>query len=117
MLSGGDAGLRTGEMRALAWTDVNLDKRQLRVERNEWQGHITSTKGGRLGHVPLTSRLAEVLRAHRHLRGARVLCRPDGTLLTASALVEQVRRAARRTSLRSNGPHILRHTFCSHDIA
>jgi integrase len=114
VLLGGDAGLRAGEMRALIWTDVNLDKRQLRVERNEWQGHITTTKGGRLRHVPMTSRLAEALRAHRHLRGARVLCRTDGTPLTASALVEGLLRAARIANLRNNGPHILRHSFCSH---
>jgi integrase len=30
---GGDAGLRGGEIRALEWTDLNLNKRQLRVER------------------------------------------------------------------------------------
>jgi hypothetical protein len=33
-------------MRALQWTDVNLEKRQVRVERNDWQGLITTTKGG-----------------------------------------------------------------------
>jgi integrase len=114
VLLGGDAGLRAGEMRALVWTDVNLEKRQLRVERNEWQGHITTTKGGRLRHVPMTARLAEALRAHRHLRGPRVLHRRDGAPLTASALIECVQRAARLANLRNNGPHILRHSFCSH---
>lgn len=48
VLLGGDAGLRAGEMRALEWTDVNLKKGQIRVERNEWRGHITSTKGNRV---------------------------------------------------------------------
>jgi integrase len=33
ILLGGDAGLRSGEMRALAWTDINFAKRQLCVER------------------------------------------------------------------------------------
>jgi integrase len=101
-------------MRALVWTDVNLEKRRLRVERNEWQGAITTTKGGRLRQIPMTSRLAEALRAHRHLRGSRVLCRPDGTLVTAGALVEALSQAARLANVRNNGPHILRHTFCSH---
>ena len=27
-------------MRALEWTDVNLKKRQLRVERNDWRGQV-----------------------------------------------------------------------------
>jgi integrase len=61
-LLGGDAGLRSGEMRALAWPDINFGKRQLCVERNEWRGHVSTTKGNRLRHVPLTKRLAEALR-------------------------------------------------------
>jgi site-specific recombinase XerD len=48
------------------------------------------------------------------MRGSRVLYRADGKPMTASALVETVQRAARRANLRNNGPHILRHTFCSH---
>ena len=47
------------------------------------------------------------------LQGPRVLHRRDGTNMTASAIVEVVARAARRASLRNNGPHMLRHTFCS----
>ena len=95
--------LTQGEMRALQWTDVDLDKGQLRVERNEWQGHITSTKGNRLRYVPMTSRLREALRAHRHLRGARVLYRDDGGVLTESALREAIARAARRATCEARG--------------
>jgi len=39
---------------ALEWQDVDLDKRQLCVERSDWKGHVTVPKGGRLRHVPLT---------------------------------------------------------------
>jgi integrase len=114
VLLGGDAGLRAGEMRPLRWTDVNLEKGQLRIERNEWQGHISTTKGNRIRYVPMTSRLQEALRTHRHLRGERVLYRDDGREMTESSLKELVARAARRANLRNNGPHMLRHTFCSH---
>jgi site-specific recombinase XerD len=62
----------------------------------------------------MTRRLLDVLRAHRHLRGERVLYRADGTNLTDSALREMLVRVARRVNLRNNGPHMLRHTFCSH---
>ena len=54
VLLGGDAGLRCGEIMALEWSDVNLEKRQLCVQRSDWKGHVTSTKGGRLRYVPLT---------------------------------------------------------------
>jgi integrase len=79
VLLGGEAGLRCGEMMPLEWTDVDLTKRQLRIERSDWNGHVTTTKGGRLRYVPLTERLTAVLKAHRHLKGARVLCDDDET--------------------------------------
>ena len=78
------------------------------------QGHISTTKGNRIRYVPMTNRPKEALRIHRHLRGERVLYRGDGRLMTESSLKEQLARAARIANLRNNGPHILRHTFCSH---
>jgi integrase len=85
VLLGGEAGLRCGEMMALEWTDVDLGKRQVRVERSDWKGHVTATKGGRVRYVPLTNRLGNALRENRHLRGARVLCQRDGSPVTNRA--------------------------------
>ncbi len=113
-LLGGEAGLRCGEMMALEWSDVDLDKGQMCVERSDWKGQVTSTKGGRLRYVPLTNRLAAALRAHRHLRGARVLCENDGRPLSQKVMQCLVRRAAKRAGLKNEGIHVLRHTFCSH---
>jgi integrase len=114
VLLGGDAGLRAGEMRALEWSDVNFQKRQLRVERSDWQGQVTSTKGNRVRWVPLTRRLAAALQQHRHLRNARVLYRDDGKSFAESHVVDLLRKVGRRANVRVTGPHILRHTFCSH---
>lgn len=114
VLLGGDAGLRCGEMMALEWTDVDLSKRQMKVQRSDWKGHVTVPKGGRARIVPMTSRLASALSAHRHLRGARVLCLEDGQPLTQKIVRNLVLRAARRALLRNQGVHVLRHTFCSH---
>jgi integrase len=108
VLVGGDAGLRSGEMRALRWRDVNQETRQLCVERNDWRGYVSTTKGGRLRHEPLTTRLAIALRDHRHLRGPLVLASPEGGWLTESAVVVRVRRAARQAGLENTGPRILR---------
>jgi integrase len=113
VLLGGEAGLRCGEMMALDWNDVDLTKRQLRVQRSDWKGHVTATKGGRVRFVPLTVRLAVTLRAHRHLRSARVLTQRNGLPLTQKIVQDYVRRAARRANLKP-GVHRLRHTFCSH---
>ncbi len=62
----------------------------------------------------MTTRLATTLKHHRHLRSGLVLCQDDGKALTQRHIDGYVRRAARRAGLRSCGPHVLRHTFCSH---
>jgi integrase len=114
VLLGGEAGLRCGEMMALEWSDVDLVNRQLCVRRSDWNGHVTTPKGGRLRHVPLTRRLATALGEHRHLRCARVLCQDDTEPLTRQIVQTRAKRAARKAGLSNHGVHILRHTFCSH---
>jgi integrase len=113
VLLGGEAGLRCGEMIALEWRDVDLGKRQLCIERSDWNGQVTAPKGGRLRYVPLTVRLAAALREHRHLRSPLVVCRENGSPLTRQQVQYRVKRAAKRAKLRE-GVHLLRHSFCSH---
>jgi integrase len=113
VLLAGEGRLRAGELRVLAWTDVNHDQRHLRVERSEWQGHITTTKGNRLRYLPMTRPLTDALRAYRHLRSPLVL-RPDGSQMNESTLKEVFFRAERRANLRERGPHTLKHTSLSH---
>ncbi|MEZ5417453.1 MAG: tyrosine-type recombinase/integrase [Vicinamibacterales bacterium] len=120
VLLGGEAGLRCGEMIALEWADVDLVNRQVCVRRSDWNGQVTTPKGGRLRHVPLTRRLAAALAEHRHLRSARVLLQDDGQPLTRQIVQTRAKRAARRAGLAEGmkpglgGVHILRHSFCSH---
>ncbi len=114
VLLGGDAGLRCGEMMALEWSDIDLVNRQVCVRRSDWNGHVTTPKGGRLRHVPLTRRLAAALSEHRHLRSARVLCQDDAEPMTRQIVQTRAKRAARKAGLTNDGVHVLRHTFCSH---
>jgi integrase len=113
-LLGGEAGLRCGEIIGLEWSDVDLVKRQMCIQRSEWRGHVTVPKGGRLRYVPMTSRLASAVRDHRHLRSPRVLCLDDGSPLTQDIVGEHVRKAGRQAGGPASGAHRLRHTFCSH---
>jgi len=113
-LLGGEAGLRCGEMIALEWAEVDLLKRQLCVRQSDWNGHVTTPKGGRFRYVPMTVRLTTALREHRHLRSSRVLCQDDGGPLTRQMIQNRMRLAARRGHVQRHGVHILRHTFCSH---
>ena len=115
VLLGGDAGMRCGEIMALEWSDVDLVKRQICIRRSDWNGHVTTPKGGRFRHVPLTRRLAGALGQHRHLRSARVVCQDGaGKPLTRQMVQTRAKRAARKAGLSNHGVHILRHTFCSH---
>ena len=113
VLLGGEAGLRCGEMMAVAWSDVDLNQDQIQVRHSEWKGHVTEPKGGRIRYVPLTARLAAALRQHRHLRGQRVLVERSGRSFSQKMVEDRVRWAARRAQV-DDGVHILRHTFCSH---
>jgi integrase len=114
VLLGGEAGLRCGEMIALEWSDVDLGNRQLCIRRSDWNSQVTTPKGGRLRHVPMTRRLAAALSDHRHLRSTRVLCQDDTQPLTRQIVQTRAKRAARKAGLAHHGVHILRHTFCSH---
>jgi integrase len=114
VLLGGDAGLRCVEITALEWGDVDLEKRQLCVQRSQWKAHVTMPKGGRLRYVPMTVRLAAALRVHRHLRNRRVLCQKDGEPFTPKIVADFVRRVARAAKVQPEGVHVLRHSFCSH---
>jgi len=109
VLLGGEAGLRCGEMMALEWTDVDLRTGQVSVERSEWKGHVTATKGGRVRHIPLTNRLQEALQLYRDVRGQRVLVGRRGQPLTQKMVQGLVKRSARRAGV-PHGVHILRHT-------
>ena len=114
VLLGGDAGLRLGEMTALEWNDIDFRRNQLHVNRAQWEDHVDTPKGGKARTIPMTIRLAEALKAHRHLRGPRVLYSDDGTAADRDALSSWIRRAERRAGMAVTGRlHILRHTFCS----
>jgi len=111
----GDAGLRRGEILALRWTDVDLRRGILNVQRAEWNGIVDMPKSGRGRVIPLTKALAAALQAHRHLRSERVLCNDDGSAIDENDLQDWIEQATRRAGLvPTRSLHILRHTFCSH---
>jgi integrase len=107
-LLGGEAGLRAGEIVALEWADVDLERRQIRVRHSDWCGELTAPKNGRIRFVGMTERLAAAIRQQRHLRSSRVLCKDDGTPITRQGAWSRVRYAAKRAKV-PTGVHILRH--------
>lgn len=113
VLLGGEGGMRVGEIVALEWRDVDLDRRQISIRHSDWKGQLTMPKNGRGRFVAMTERVASAFRHYRHLRSARVLCLDDGKPITRQGAWSRVRYAANRAKV-PTGVHILRHTFCSH---
>lgn len=113
VLLGGDAGLRRGEMVGLEQSDVA--KSAITVQRNEWEGHVGTPKGGKSRRIPLTSRLSEAIEAIRHLRGKRLLWQANGSPVKVTTLQSWIEVATKRAGLQpSRNLHKLRHSFCSH---
>ncbi len=115
VLLGGDAGLRASEMMGLRGEDVDLRRGQLVVERAVWRDVVDSPKSGRGRIIPMTDALAEAFGKVPIARGASVLRRDDGGSARRRDLRRWLRTAQRRANVRvTEGPHVLRHTFCSH---
>jgi integrase len=98
-------GLRRGELIALQWDAVDLVAGRLLVKRNVWRGHFGTPKGGRSREVPLNAVALQVLKAHRHLRGAFVFCDATGAYLKNDTCRNAILRASKRAGLRPIGWH------------
>ena len=107
-------GLRLGELMALQWKDVDLQRAQLRVRRSVTDGIIGTPKSGKARDLPLTPSVVRALRKHRHRQGPWVFCQEDGTLLTDGQCKCPLYRAYDRAGIKRQGWHVLRHSFASH---
>ncbi len=116
------AGLRLGELRALDWSDVDLDAGTIRVRRG-WdpiEGPIAPKSEAGTRTVPLGETLRPFLRAHR-LRTGRswglVFGRTPSEPFATSSVTERAKRTWEAAGLEPVTLHELRHTFASYMIA
>lgn len=109
-----NCGLRLGELIALRWDDVDLVDRKMWVQRSDWQGHEGSPKSGKARVIPLNERVVAALKECRHLKGARIWTRADGSKCNKDDFKIALRRARRHAGLRHFEWHMLRHSFASH---
>jgi integrase len=112
-------GARPGEQIALEWDDVNWVKRIVEFNKQMAAGSkkVTPTKTKKIRSVPLTSDLYAALKRHRHLRGKRVFCRPDGSAWDVHAWHTILHRALRKAGLKKVTWYALRHSFGSQAVA
>jgi integrase len=116
------AGLRSGELQALAAEHVDLDRNLLRVE---WSWDV---RAGRVAPKSRAGRrtvpIAAVLRRHLvqhslcHPSSASLFFgRPDGRPFSNQAVTQRARRVWARAAMHPIGLHECRHTFASLMIA
>lgn len=110
-----NTGLRIGELIALHWSDVYLDRGLLRVTRSSWQGILGTPKSGRNRDVPLNQAVQRTLSLLAMARlGERVFVNEAGEPRTYSSCSHALNLICRRNKLQVVGWHALRHTFASH---
>lgn len=107
-------GMRLGEIIGLQWTDLDLVRGRLNVNRTIWRGHPNSPKGGRTRIIDLPRSVVDALKAARHLKGPWVFAQADGSLMTPGMLKWPLTRALRLSGISRPqgviGWHDLRHT-------
>jgi integrase len=115
------AGLRRGELQALRWSDVDLAKGVIRVERawDRYAGVIgPKSRAGRRS-VPIAAVLRDHLVEHKQRSGESelVFATRNGNAFDPATIAERARRAWRRAGLDPITLHEARHTFASLMIA
>ncbi|WP_266213802.1 tyrosine-type recombinase/integrase [Paraliomyxa miuraensis] len=114
VLLGGEAGLRCGEMSGLRWSDIDFTQNKLTVARAMWRGQEGPTKGRKRRTIPLAARLQPALAQYRGIGDGSVLRSAIGTAPQSDAIRDYLVAAQEAAGFKPKGPHILRHTFCSH---
>ena len=109
-------GMRTGELLALRWQDVDLVAKKIHVRKNYVLGKVDTPKSGKSRTIDLCDDALTALREQRPstLRGELVFSTDRGKHLTKNMVRRPLARACRRAGLRNVGMRVLRHTFASH---
>lgn len=114
-------GLRRGELLALHWDDVDVERATIRVQRS-WSNCLEGTpKSGRGRAVPMMPEVGEALgglRKRDRFTGEHdlVFCDPLGRHLGEKSFGVRYKASLRAAGLRELRFHDLRHTFGTHAI-
>jgi integrase len=116
-------GLRFGEVSALRWEDLDVERGVLTIRRSQWKQQIQDPKTAAARRtVAIATPLAKALRAHRKRQLAEqskgvasgyVFLSRKGTLLFQSSLTKPVREALAASGVkrRITAAHGFRHTL------
>ena len=113
IILGLNTGLRFGEIIALSWEDVDLNKRMLSINKSISKGLLGSTKSNKNRYIPMSPPAYEMLRS-REKKNGFVFTNIKGDALEQVKYCKLLHRACERANMRKIGWHTLRHTFASH---
>jgi Site-specific recombinase XerD len=124
-------GLRTGELTALKWSDVDFENRMLHIRRTmdyrdkEWKISTTKTKTGKRD-IPLTKTAVEILLDSKNSNRKSniipieyhdfVFLSRNGNPILNSAYNMILRRICKKAGIEKYSMHELRHTFATRCI-
>lgn len=109
-----ETGLRTGEMFALRWDDVDWQKKQIIVKHNIHNGKLTSTKTGEERTIDLTNIAHNILKQAQHLVCEFVfLDHQNCRFLNTQFLAYHWKKYLKKAKVRYRSPYMLRHTYAS----
>jgi integrase len=107
-------GMRRGELVHLQWTDLDFDRRLIRVGgyQNKEEAHHTKTYKER--YIPMDDDLEEVLKRQGRVIGCPFVFGTERGTKRLNNLTNRVKDIAKRAKIKDVNLHVLRHTFASH---
>jgi len=111
-----NTGLRLGEILGLKWSEVDLERRELRVVRQRSKGREMTPKSGKARTVPLPRVAVSALRAQKartFLASEWVWVGAGNKPLSDCSAQRAFKGACKRAGIRQVRVHDLRHTYAS----
>lgn len=107
-------GMRLGELCALRWQDVDLDKGQIHVKRSYSHGTVTTPKSGRSRTLDMSTALKAALKEHKPRDpGELVFPYRKGGYLNRARIKSTFWTCIRAAAVKRIRLHDMRHTFAS----
>ena len=115
-----ETGLRAGELLALKWSDIQLDRCKMKVHATivnlmyktaEYQDSPKSKSSNRI--IPLTPRAIDILKILKEKRTTEWVFEQDNQRYTYQKLMYQTKKLCKLSKVKYYGEHAFRHTFAT----
>jgi integrase len=115
-----ETGIRCGELLALKWSDLQMDRCRMHVHATivnpmyNYAAYQDSPKSKSSNRVlPLTPKALQILKSLVKRRKTEWVFEQDGARYTYQKLMYQTKKLCRECGLKYHGEHVFRHTFAT----